>query len=451
MNFDAPKNPNYAASVVALKDFVDLPNCDNVKHALLFGNAVVIGKEAQAGELGVFFPVETKLSNEFLSNNNLLRKSAQSELCSNVNPETSGFFEAHGRVKAVKFRGHKSEGFWIPIASLAFTGVPTSVFQAGDVFDQIGDHEICRKYVIKRNPMGTHRGQARLARLEDSIVDGQFRFHPDTENLRRNIHKIQPSDYISISDKWHGTSVVIAKILVKRQLNCLEKLASFVVPVQKYVYGLTYSSRKVIKAVNGIAKGTAQHFYSSDIWGDVAKEVEDRIPDGFTLYGEIVGFTKEVSPIQSGYHYGCGPGQHRLLIYRTTVTTPSGQAVELPWLQMLEFCHKYGFETVQPLWYGKATEISPLTGQSVDLWQQDLLQELEYRYVQDQPCPYNNAEVPAEGIVVRVDHLHESEAFKLKNFRFLERETKLLDKGELDLETSQSEGEDDNSVLQTTS
>ena len=54
-------------------------------------------------------------------------------------------------------------------------------------------------------------------------------------------------------------------------------------------------------------------------------------------------------------------------------------------------------------------------------------------------------------MVVRVDHLHECEAYKLKNFRFLERETKLLDKGELDLETSQSEGEDDNSVLQTTS
>lgn len=448
MIFDSPKNPNYAASVVPLKDFVELANCDNVKHALLFGNAVVIGKETTAGELGVFFPVETQLSNEFLSNNNLLRKSAQSELCSNVDPEKSGFFEAHGRVKAVKFRGHKSEGFWIPVSSLEFTGVPTSVFQAGDVFDKIGDHEICRKYIPKRNPAGTPRQQARQARLEDSIVDGQFRFHPDTENLRRNIHKINPSDYLSISDKWHGTSVVIAKILVKRELNWFERLAAKFLPIQTDVYGLTYSSRKVIKAVNGVAKGTAQHFYSSDIWGDVAKEVEDRLPEGFTIYGEIVGFTKEGSPIQSGYHYGCGPNQHRLLVYRATVTTPKGQVVELSWPQLKEFCTKYGFEMVREILYGRAGDF---TKTSAIHWHEELLHDLEACYVSDGLCPFNNNEVPAEGVVVRVDHLHECEAYKLKNFRFLERETKLLDKGELDVETAQSEGEDDNSVLQTAS
>jgi hypothetical protein len=53
-------------------------------------------------------------------------------------------------------------------------------------------------------------------------------------------------------------------------------------------------------------------------------------------------------------------------------------------------------------------------------------------------CEYNNLQVPAEGIVVRIDHLDQSEAFKLKNFRFLEAESKLLDKGESDIETEQS-------------
>jgi hypothetical protein len=101
LKLTAPRNPNYAATVVELKDFVDLPNCDNVKHALIFGNAVIVGKESSAGDVGLFFPVEAALSPEFLANNNLYRKNAQTTLSSNIDPEKSGFFEAHGRIKAI--------------------------------------------------------------------------------------------------------------------------------------------------------------------------------------------------------------------------------------------------------------------------------------------------------------------------------------------------------------
>ena len=109
-----PKNANYTATIVALKTFVDLANCDNVKAALIFGNSVIIGKDAQPGTVGVFFPLESQIDEEFLGANNLFRKAEYG----NVEPEKKGFFEQHGRVKAAKFRGHKSEGFWIPLASL---------------------------------------------------------------------------------------------------------------------------------------------------------------------------------------------------------------------------------------------------------------------------------------------------------------------------------------------
>ena len=45
--------------------------------------------------------------------------------------------------------------------------------------------------------------------------------------------------------------------------------------------------------------------------------------------------------------------------------------------------------------------------------------------------------VPAEGIVIRIDHLDRCEAYKLKSFAFLEGETKALDAGETDLETEE--------------
>lgn len=75
-------------------------------------------------------------------------------------------------------------------------------------------------------------------------------------------------------------------------------------------------------------------------------------------------------------------------------------------------------------------------------WNDRFLKKLESVYVRDQDCPYNEKGTPTEGIVVRVDGLHEAEAFKLKSFRFLEQESKALDKGELDTETAEAESLD---------
>lgn len=431
MELKQPRNPNYAATVVQLKDFVQLANCDNVQAALIFGNSVIVGRDAKPGDIGLFFPVETQLSEPFLKNNNLYRKAEK-----NADPEKKGYFEDHGRIKAVKFRGHKSEGFFIPITSLDFIPNPSTNLSVGDTFDTIDDVEICRKYIPRQNPAGLPRHQARQPRLEDEIVPNQFRFHFDTENLRRNVHKIQPSDYISISDKWHGTSVVISKVLVNRKLSWYEKLlAKLGVNIQTQEYGQVYSFRKVIKAVGGVRKKTARDFYTEDIWGIVAKEVEDKIPAGYTLYGEIVGYTPDGYPIQKGYHYGCPFGGHKFLVYRVTVTNAEGITLELSWKQMGEFCTKYGLERVRELWYGKASELLWPS----DNWSDDFLRHLEKLYVYDGMCPFNNEEVPAEGVVVRVDGLNECQSFKLKNFRFLEAESKQLDKGTLDIETVECE------------
>jgi hypothetical protein len=64
---------------------------------------------------------------------------------------------------------------------------------------------------------------------------------------------------------------------------------------------------------------------------------------------------------------------------------------------------------------------------------------LEGLYVNDGKCPFNGNKIPAEGVVVRIDRVHDCESFKLKNFAFLERETKQLDKGVLDMETEEAE------------
>ena len=114
------KNNDYCATVVAIKTKVQLPKCDNVVAAMIFGNSVIVGKDTPEGEVGLFFPVETQLSHEFLSKNNLYR---HQEL--NADQEKKGYFEDSRRIRAVKFRGYPSEGFFIPIESLTNLGLKT--------------------------------------------------------------------------------------------------------------------------------------------------------------------------------------------------------------------------------------------------------------------------------------------------------------------------------------
>src|ERR1035441_10238549 len=78
MQIKSPINNNYAAVVCKLNHFVELPNCDNIKAALVVGgNSVIVSKDSKAGEIGLYFPVECEISHEFVSQNNLYRKSAR--------------------------------------------------------------------------------------------------------------------------------------------------------------------------------------------------------------------------------------------------------------------------------------------------------------------------------------------------------------------------------------
>ena len=51
---------------------------------------------------------------------------------------------------------------------------------------------------------------------------------------------------------------------------------------------------------------------------------------------------------------------------------------------------------------------------------------------------YCKNKVPEEGIVVRLDNSFEIDSYKLKSFRFFEKETKDFDNGIVDIETQES-------------
>lgn len=418
-------NKNYCATIVKITKLIDLDNCDNVVHANIFGNLVVVSKDTKIDDIGIFFPVECKLSDEYLSKNNLFRHSEK-----NVDTTKVGYFEDNGRIRAVKFRGNTSNGLFMPLGSLDFIkNKPT--LNLGDEFNEIDSINICEKYVIKRRESGRQNLSKSKEKLESKVIDGQFNLHYDTEQLGKNIREVKPESLISITSKFHGTSAVVSNALVKKQLNLFEKLLKLLkTNIIDKEYSMLYSSRRVIKNEFFENKETSG-FYNDDIWGITANKIYPFIPKGMSIYYEIVGFTPSGQQIQKDYDYGCEPNEHKIYIYRITNTNIDGIVQEYSAKQVQEWCENNGFNSVIELYYGYAKDLFPEIKQDEN-WGENFIEKLREKYLEKQ-CTVCKNKVPNEGIVLRVDKLG-AKALKLKSFAFLQKETKDLDKGNIDME-----------------
>lgn len=165
---------------------------------------------------------------------------------------------------------------------------------------------------------------------------------------------------------------------------------------------------------------------------------------GEQVYYELVGYTPSGKDIQKGYDYGCEPhkvggeGEFKLYIYRITQTNVDGVVTELPWHQVKHRSKELGFDTVPEIYYGYAGKQFRHSYKKVENWRDFYLKSLSDAYVYDQDSQFCMNKVPEEGIVVRVEKGDGIENFKLKAFAFLKHESKMLDKGEADIESVES-------------
>ncbi len=410
-------NPNYLAKIVRLKGVRKHENADRLQCVEIDFNTVVTGLDAKNGDVYVYFPIECKINKEFLSKTNSFR---DKEL--NVQEET-GFFEANCRVRAMKLRGEKSMGYIVPVHTLTEVYGTFGELESliNTEFDTVNGVLLLEKYEIKTRI----KGSPNLPKGQNSIiVDNQINLHVDTLNLRKHSDKVLPNDLISISYKTHGTSFWVSNVLTKVKLSMIDKFLIWLgFNIKTLEYGIVYGSRKVVK--NRYSNHLPKGFYGKDIWGIVAKELEGLIPEGFTLYGEILGYTPSGKSIQAKYDYGNRQNEHSFEIYRITHTTPKGIVTELSWNQIKEFCTKVNIKSSYHLFYGRPQEILPFT-EDLRKWQSDFVKLLEEKY-NDKDCFMCKNKVPEEGIVLRKQSLFNFEAYKLKSFRFLEKESKQLD------------------------
>jgi hypothetical protein len=433
-------NPNYLCKVVELKNVRMHSNAHSLQVVDIDFQRVITGMDAKDGDVYIYFPIESKIAREFLKVTNSF---SNKEL--NADPQAKGYFGDNCRVKATRLRGEKSMGYIIPLTTLEwFCGGPID-YTIGQEFDTVYGLKLIEKYEVKkREPRDNQGKKPKLSRL----IEGQVHLHADTENLRKNSHKIHPNDIISITYKTHGTSWWVSNVLVKKRLSWLEKVVKyFGVNVNEMEYDLVYGSRRVVKNADLKDPKAKDHFFGYDLWEDIKDQVGEHIPKGYTLYGEMLGYDKNGGMIQKDFDYGCdmygnfGKPTHKLEVYRITHTNPDGLVTELSYPEIEEFCTRVGLTPSHLFFYGKAGEwltrhmpIEEIASLNEDNWTEKFIEELERTY-NEKDCFMCDNPVPEEGIVVRLEQLFSFEAYKLKSFRFLEGESSFLDSGESDIES----------------
>ncbi len=446
----------YNAYITRIKNIRKHPNADRLQIGDCFGNAVIVSMEYEDNQLGVYFPSDGQLSVEFAEANNLLRK--KDENGNNV----GGYMDPDKRnVTAIKLRGEKSDGLFLPLKSLESFGDITTL-REGDRIDNFNGHEICCKYVPRRNARHGHYSDGNKTRKKKVPVAPLFSEHADTEQLAYNLGAFKVGDEIEITLKMHGTSQRTGYLPVLKgyKRTLLDKICR---REGKPIYDWGYVSgtrRTVLENFEG-------GYYGSNEFREAhSKFFEGKLNKGEEIFYEVVGFTHTGAPIMASgdnkklndkdfvkqygqttvFSYGCSPTgtkeipmsetglpfgavvdapQSDVYIYRMTMTNEDGFTVEYTPDFMRYRCEQMGVKCV-PV-FGKAIISSDrLHLISPDGYDHDYLigdgtvGDMVMRAAEDYydgPDPIGKTHV-REGVVVRIINRPKFCAYKHKNWFF---------------------------------
>lgn len=413
----------YTAFVTRIKNLRPHPNADRLQMGECFGNTVIVSLDYVDNQLGVYFPSDGQVSTEFAEANNLLRK--KDENGNNI----GGYMDPDKRnVTAIKLRGEKSDGLFLPLKSLESFG-DISTLNEGDRIDNFNGHEICCKYVPRHN---VRRGQVsggNHTRKKKVPIAPLFSEHADTEQLAYNLGAFKPGDEIEITLKMHGTSQRTGYLPVfqgyKRTL--WDKIRRRVgTPVYDWGY-VSGTRRTVLENYDG------GYYGSNEFREQHSKVFEGKLWKGETVYYEVVGFTHTGAPIMAScdnkklndkefvkqygktttFSYSCSPDaecvQSDIYVYRMTMTNEDGETVEYTPDFMRYRCEQMGIKTVPVMWKG----IIPTFA---DSYAGEYIKDIAEQYY-DGPDPIGKTHV-REGVVVRILNRPKFCAYKHKNWYF---------------------------------
>lgn len=438
----------YNAYVTRIKNLRKHPNADRLQLGECFGNTVCVSLEYADNQLGLYLPCDGQLSVEFAEANNLLRKK------DDAGNNCGGYMDPNKRnVTAIRLRGEKSDGLFLPLTCLETFG-DVSTLKEGDVINTFNGHEICCKYIPRRNHRQGHVSDGNRTRKKKVDVAPLFAEHADTEQLAYNLGAFKPCDEIEITLKMHGTSQRTGYLPVFKGYKRTFKDWLFR-REGKPIYDWGYVSgtrRTVLDNYDG------GYYGSNEFREQHSKTFEGKLWKGETVYYEVVGFTHTGAPIMAEgnneklgkdfvkqygkttvFSYGCDPvgesfkheyadcwdgmnvrefkPQSDIYVYRMTMTNEDGAVVEYTPDFMRYRCEQMGVKTVPVIWKGiipahTGDAAAIRLGQDAGAW---IKEKAEQYY--DGPDPIGKTHV-REGVVVRIINRPKFCAYKHKNFSF---------------------------------
>ena len=419
--------------IIQVKDLRPHPNADRLQLLHVFETDTCVGLDVKVGDIGMYVPADIKLGERFCQVNGLLRQKDE-----NGNPVGNGYLDPQKRnVKAINLRGQRSDGIYLPITSLTdFCKI--SDLKVGDQITVLNGETICEKYIPRVNPARAST-IPHLKGVKKNICP-LFAEHVDTEQLAYNLDKFHTGDIVQLTLKMHGTSARTGHlpIIHERKQNFIQRL--FHLPVKTYTeYGYVNGTRRVV-----IGEGLKGGFYESDDFRyAMAAKLEGKLPRGFTVYYEIVGFQgPNGAPIMSQvvnskikdgafaqqygeittFSYGCEQSNQyatesldtgvyhpccNMYVYRITMTNEDGVVIELSPDQIKLYCEQWGVHVVPEFERFIIPEgVNP--GEYV-------VRKVEEYY--DGPDPIGKTHV-REGVVARICNRSNFAVYKHKNFSF---------------------------------
>lgn len=463
----------YNAYITRLKNVHKHPNADRLQIGECFGNSIVVSLDYEDNQLGIYFPSDGQLSVEFADANNLLRK--KDENGNNV----GGYMDPEKRnVTAIRLRGEKSDGLFLPLKSLETFGDITTL-KEGDRISVFNGHEICTKYIPRSNSSNRRAQGGNKTRVKKVAVAPLFKEHADTEQLAYNLSAFRPGDQIEITLKMHGTSQRTGYLPVFKgyKNNGLGKIANAINPkkpmgnltaklynmalshaIPIYDWGYVSGTRRTV-----LENYEGGYYGSNEFREQHSKFFEGKLWRGEEVYYEVVGFTHSGSPIMSmadnkklndkefvkqygpttTFSYGCDryglcasaqidPNYNTpvsdIYVYRMTMTNIDGDVVEYTPDFMRYRCEQMGVKTVPVMWSGIIPE---------DKWVEECYDcEGQFgewgchregtpgEWIKNKAEKYYSGPDPIgkthirEGVVVRIVNRPKFAAFKHKNFEF---------------------------------
>lgn len=395
--------------VAKIEKTIPIEGADSIQIGIVLGEQVVISKAWEEGKVGLFFPPELQLSEEFCRVNNLHRDSSL-----NADPDSKGFFDKNRKVRCQPFMKVKSEGFFCEMSAISSFVKDTrlDLFTLGTQFDEIEGQMICQKFISEKTKNAIQNKS--LTKKTKADVP-HFKMHVDSSQFKYEAGTIPKGSLLRFDAKVHGTSARYAFTKVEQTLTWWQKAINKVHNVfPQYDWDYVVGTRRVTMFEKD--RKTKEGFHGSEEYRfEVLDLLKPHLVKGMCIFGEIAGHanTKPIMGVHSTdtlknkefkkkygkemlYKYGCSTTDYRFHVYRITMTGDDGIEIDYSPQQVDQWCSDRGL--IGPL------EVHPPMIYDGDV---DNLKALVEQLTERPECLTEDYIDPShinEGVIVRVDN-----------------------------------------------